>query len=823
MNVLNKLALKNLKLNKKRSIGTIIGIVLSVALICAVAGLGTSLKQTLVENAISETGYYHLEVLDITNDKLSQMKNNRDVKEIIETYHIGTSKYEYINDKDDNNFDVYSMKKEDFKKLSYELIDGKYPSNNNEIVVTKKLFINDNKKIGDTITLNLGHKSLFDSTISDTKTRTYKIVGVVSKETSMNYYGITTGEQSKYLNAYLSLNNPKEYKSTLPHILGLRNFIEVDERDLEVTKFDYNVNRELLRWETFAFSDSTVTMLYAVIGVVMAIIVGTSVFCIRNSFAISASEKRKMYGMLSSVGTTKKQLKEAVLKEGFALGLIGIPLGVISGIFAVYILIILCNKILAGALLSSGLVFHVSIMPIIIAIILGILTIYFSALGTAKKTSKISPIESLRGNDEIKIEGKKLKTPKIISKTFKTGGVIAYKNLKRSKRKYRTTVISLTVSILVFISMYSFLNESFENVSKYYTDYDYNVIVGRVYDLKDEDINKLNRVVDIKNKFIVYEIRATDKIDNPKFDKSYNKNKVDVDGETIETDTGEPAYISILALDDATFRAYVKKIGKSYEELKSKGILFDEYNAMNGNKTTKERIYDYKTGDVIKATMDSNPLEIELGIINGEKPYGLEKIYYSDGFIVVDKDYHNFDFSPKGIYIDSSDAEATVKDLQKTFEGKDITLSNMDDKVKEDKAMLLLVSIFLYGFIAVITLIGVTNIFNTITSNIELRAKEFATFKSIGMTKYEFKRMMNLETIFYSTKSLFYGIILGILGSLFVHKAFSVKFATEYIIPYKAIIVSIVAVFILVWFIMRYAINKVNRQNIMETIRNDNI
>lgn len=823
MNVLNKLALKNLKLNKKRSIGTIIGIVLSVALICAVAGLGTSLKQTLVENAISETGYYHLEVLDITNDKLTGMKNNRDVKEIIETYRIGTSKYEYINDKDDDNFDVYSMNREDFEKLSYELIEGKYPSNNNEIVVTKKLLINDNKKIGDTITLNLGYKSLFESTISDTKTKTYKIVGVVSKGTSMNYYGITTGEQSKYLNAYLSLKNPKEYKSTLPHILGLRNFIEVDERDLEVTKFDYNVNRELLRWETFAFSDSTVTMLYAVIGVVMAIIVGTSVFCIRNSFAISASEKRKMYGMLSSVGTTKKQLKEAVLKEGFALGLIGIPLGVISGIFAVYVLIILCNKILAGALLSSGLVFHVSIMPIIIAIILGILTIYFSALGTAKKTSKISPIESLRGNDEIKIEGKKLKTPKIISKTFKTGGVIAYKNLKRSKRKYRTTVISLTVSILVFISMYSFLNESFKNVSNYYTDYDYNVVMERVSDLKDEDINKLNRVVDIKNKFIVYEIRTSAKIDNPKFDKSYNKNIVDVDGETIETDTGEPAYISILALDDTTFRAYVKKIGKSYEELKSKGILFDEYNAMNGNKTTKERIYDYKTGDVIKATMDSNPLEIEIGIINGEKPYGLEKIYYSDGFIVVDKDYHNFNFSPKGIYIDSSDAEATVKDLQKTFEGKDITLSNMDDKVKEDKAMLLLVSIFLYGFIAVITLIGVTNIFNTITSNIELRAKEFATFKSIGMTKYEFKRMMNLETIFYSTKSLFYGIILGILGSLFVHKAFSVKFSAEYIIPYKAIIVSIVAVFILVWFIMRYAINKVNKQNIMETIRNDNI
>lgn len=823
MNVLNKLAFKNLKLNKKRSIGTIIGIILSVALICAVAGLGSSLKETLVNNAIDETGYYHLETLDVTKDKVDQMKNNRDVKKILEIYHIGTSKYVYAKDQDNDYFDVYSMDKDNFDDLSYKLIDGNYPSNNNEIVVTQKLLINDNKKIGDTITLNVGHSSLFSDEISNTKTKTYKIVGIISKKSEYGYYGITVNEKSDYLNAYVILKNPKEYKDTLPKILNLKNFDDVDMRDLEVTGFDYIVNRELLRWETFAFSDSTITMLYAVIGVVMFIIVATSVFCIRNSFAISSQEKRKMYGMLSSVGTTKKQLKEAVLKEGFALGFIGIPLGVMFGILAVYILVIICNKILGGALLSSGLVFHISIIPILVAVILGFLTIYFSALGSAKKTSKISPIESLRGIDDIKIKESELKTPKLISKTFRTGGVIAYKNLKRSKRKYRTTVISLTVSILVFISMSSFLNESFKNVAKYYTDYDYNVIVGGVSDLEDADVNKLNRIVNIKNKYIVYEIRSSLKLENPKFDKSYIKNMIEVEGVTINTDSGEPAYISLLALDDATFRAYTKKIGKSYEELKNKGILFDEYNAMEGNKTTKERIYSYKAGDVIKATIDSNPLEIEIGIINGEKPYGLEKIYYTDGFIVVDKDYYNLKFSPKGFYIDSSDAEATVKDLQKTYEGKDITLSNMDDKVKEDKAMLLLVSIFLYGFIAVITLIGVTNIFNTITSNVELRAKEFATLKSIGMTKKEFKRMMNLETIFYSVKSLFYGIILGIIGSVLVHKAFSVKFATNYIIPYKAIIISIIAVFILVWFIMRYAINKVNKQNIMETIRNDNI
>lgn len=818
MNVLNRLALKNLKLNKKRTIGTIIGIILSVALICAVAGLGTSLKETLVQNAIDETGYYHLEVADVTADRLTQMKNNRDVSDIIETYHIGMAEYTYANDSNDNYFNVYSIDAEDFDALSYKLLDGKLPANNNEIVVTEKLLINDNKKIGDTITLNIGHRSWLEHTIHDTETKTYKITGVVYRDSSSGYYGITTNEKSDYINAYIILKNPKKYKETIPNILGLNNYSEVDPYnlgvdfyELQTAEFYYNVNRELLRWETFAFSDSTVTMLYTLIGIIMFIIVGTSVFCIRNSFAISYQEKRRMYGMLSSVGTTKKQLKYEVLKEGFILGLIGIPIGIICGVLAVFILVRLCNLIAGEFLFDTGIVFKMSLLPVMAAVVLGVVTIYFSALGSAKRTSKITPIEALKSNDEIKITGKKLKTPRVIHAIFGTGGVIAYKNLKRSKRKYRITVISLTVSILAFISMYSFINESFQNTGNYWEDLDYNIEIRNVNELSDDEINKLEKVSDIKNKYLVYNVRATAIIENPEFDAAYEEKR-------------ELVSIGILALDDETFRSYCKKTGKSYDDLKDKGILFDDYNPWDENQTKLQRIYGYEKGDTINAVVDdSYRISVTIGELNIEKPYGLEHTHYACGFIIVNKDYYNLKLNPYGIYIDSSDAENTIRDLETAYQGKDLIFSNMEDKVREDKAMLLLTSIFLYGFIAVVTLIGVTNIFNTITSNIELRAKEFAMLKSIGMTKKEFKRMINLETVFYSAKSLFYGIILGILGSVIVHKPYADKFSSDFVIPYKAIIISIAAVLILVWAIMRYGMNKVNRQNIIETIRKDNI
>ncbi len=312
MNVLNKLALKNLKLNKKRTIGTIIGIILSVALICAVAGMGTSLQASLINNIVDETGYYHLSVDGIELNELNQIKNNRDVKSVIDTYHLGTSYYDFEMETDTNRVEVESIKKDDFDKLSYEIIEGNFPKDKDEIVLTNITLAKTGKNIGDTIELNIG-KYNFNyndrtESIDNPLHKIYKIVGVVSKNGySGRYYGITTNDTSKYFHSYIILKNPKEYQKVISQILALNDYDEVMYHDIKKTGFDYNPNNELLRWEAFKFSDETITMLYGIISIVLGVIVATSVVCIRNSFAISTQEKKKMYGMLSSLGATKNK------------------------------------------------------------------------------------------------------------------------------------------------------------------------------------------------------------------------------------------------------------------------------------------------------------------------------------------------------------------------------------------------------------------------------------------------------------------------------------------------------------------------------------
>lgn len=849
MNILNKISIRNLKLNKKRTISTIIGIILSTALICAVATMATSFQHTLMQNAINETGYYHLKLYNVTDENIKTLKNNRNIKNIFTIKEVGYGKLENGKNEDKPYLKLYSMDNKIFNELKFNLIEGRFPNNNNEIIISNHIATNGkvNYKVGDKIKLDI------DEQLTDTKQYEFTITGIIERPnysfeifSDPGYTIISTNINDGIEDAFISLKNPKEYKTSIANILGVSNYNDLF-KDIEITdgaentnpqdsapKLNYekfDVNEELLRWEVFAFSDDTVLMLYQVIAVVIFIIMFTSIFCIRNSFAIAITEKMKMYGMLASVGTTRKQIKRNVISETLILGLIGIPLGILSGIVAVIVLIKIVNLIAGDIMFGNvnGIIFKVSIYPIILAIVLSIITIYLSALSSAKKASKVSPIDLLRNSNEIKLNSKKLKVPFWVSKIFGTGGILAYKNLKRSKKKYRTTVVSLAVSIFVFISMSSFIANMFDVTGNYYKDYDYNISIGCGERPQDE-IDKISKLKYIDESYWLYEseqylkINDLSKINNVEGieleeDEYYDENLV----EYVPTGEGKVSKLQILALDNNSWNKYMKKIGANSEKLKDKGVLCDDYLYYEkSGKGITQRIYKYSVGDTITGKLDNKETSFNVGAITDIRPYGIEKSYYDGGYFIVDLDYYkDMNFKLRYISIQSSNPDGFVDEL------KSINITsgyfNISEQAKEEKSMVLIIKIFLYGFITVITLIGVTNIFNTITSNMELRQKEFAMLKSVGMTKREFNRMINLETIFYSTKALIYGIALGMIGTFALYKAFSVKFESGMYIPVKPILISVIAVFILVFIIMRYSISKINKQNTIETIRNENI
>ena len=864
MQVLTKITIKNLKLNKKRTIGTLVGIILSVALICAVAGMATSLRQSLIQTASSNTGYWHLKLSNINKEDIEKLKNNRDIKDLNIINDVGYAKLAKSANENRPYIHLYSLDEKSFNNMELELVEGTYPQNNNEIAISKSI-IDDAQvdlKIGDTITFNIGDRYIGDRMLSSgyefepaelmnepenvdlilsempedsTKetdverkeeikvnfTKEFTIVGIMSENEQpikpisfmydAGYACVTNGLDEGETNAYIAFKNPLDSETSIDEIL------RINLNSGEISEYSYSINYELLKWESFNtnLGDSSLNMMIAVAIIVIAIIILTSVYCIKNTFSISLTEKIKMYGMLSSIGATKKQIKKSVIQEGMILSLIGIPVGILVGILLVYILVIAVRGALSGIL--DIVVFKITLLPILISIILGIVTVYLSCLSAARKAKKITPLEAIKSSNDIKIKSKKIKSPKIIKKIFGVGGVIAYKNLKRSKKKYRTTVISIAMSVFVFIASSTLINYAFEAMGGYYKDYDYNI----KFSSTSSDGQELKQILNdenFSNYTLLYKTNSILKITD--------MSKLSEFGKTvfIENDLykNNEIPIEIYGLNSEDFKEYLEKLGVDYDKNKDKAVLLDYYSLYKEGKTIKNRLLTYSPNDSISGNVEDKEFNVSISKITETVPDGLEGTYFYSAVIVLNIDEYgnNFNFVPNMLTTNSEEPDDLAKRSQKY---DNMYVTNIASEVRFYDSVRLVVYIFAYGFIGIITLIGVTNIFNTLTSNIDLRQREFAMLKSIGMTKKEFNKMINLETLFYSLKALIFGIVLGLIASFAIYKAFAQSLDYGFKIPMQAILISILFVFVIVFIIMKFAIGKINKQNIIDTIRKENI
>jgi len=586
-----------------------------------------------------------------------------------------------------------------------------------------------------------------------------------------------------------------------------------------------NVNTYLIALETNPISNSGIGGLGIVVGIVIGIIVFTSIFCIKNSFDISITEKIKQYGMLRSVGATKKQIKRNVFYEATILGIIGIPLGILLGFIASRILIVISNYYLADGFAEGlKLEFAFSWLAIIVAIILGIVTIYFSAFRSAKRASKVSPIDSIRNSANIKINPKKIKSPKLIKNIFGMGGEISFKNLKRNKKKYRTTVISIVVSVFVFIALSGFMGLAFQQVDHELEISDFNISLS-TSNMNTESYNKFIETTKL-NGIEDYSIFRNSEIS---FTGShYNKEYQEL--LKLELNPNTPNYLSIISIGKEQYKKYVNSLGLNYDDIKDKAILVDKeyvttYDDNDKLITKYIREFDFNKGDVIDSTITSTNknVKFEIGEVTEIKPFGLKGIN-ARWIIVSDEVFDEVAKSPSlAIYYKSKDANKLQNELDEYLKGENYSINNIDENVKTMSKLFTLIGIFLYGFIIVISLIGITNIFNTITTNMELRKQEFAMLKSIGMTTKEFNRMIRLESLFMGIKSLFFGVPIGVALSYVIYHFLSEESGLPYKLPIVAIIIAVVVVFILISLIMKYSMSKINKQNTIETIRNENI
>lgn len=895
MNVLRKCCYRTMKENRRRTVAMILGVMLATALITGTACLLSSWRSSMAESARRENGDWHYAFFRMKSDKLRYISENRNVAEYGVVKHLGwvqeTNRYNtrYIQ--------VSAADDRILSSLGLCLTEGRLPETDGEIIVGE-YFLDDAKYalgqrlyIGDSITLPVGNRMLGDQVLADDlsfqegerleidEEKTYTIVGTVEyiqvgKMSVADHMVITRSVGDKMpetVDVYAKYTDwgLDHQAQVTAGILGVSEELFRKEAEsctpeelAELTKTAKRVSRndDFLFWKRLDIFDEYVFELLVALCSLTAVgfyfIMLASAFCIRASFEISLADKMKLCGRLASVGTTKRQMRKIVYYEAGALSAAGIPLGVLMGHLGCWILVKALGNYLEETR-NFRMYFATSPGAVLFAAALSLATVYYSAGRSVRKASRISPMEAIRQNEAIKIGRKGMKCPGWVKKCFGVGGSIAYKNRRRAKAKYLPTVISIAVSVAMFIGIGAFMAVRTQIREKYQKE-ESDLVIYMYGEDAYENAKMIMRMEGVEE----YHAQRFGSLMLKAYQIPYTERGKRHAFIFHEEDLEEDKSLYLYSMDEASYQKYCKEIGADPEQAKDKAIVLaylveEESDEKGETVSVKKDLMQYHPGDVIMgkpgAVMynrelsweeriekleELEPLSLEVYCQTNEAPGWWKHRDSGSTLVIVSEEWmdrHAVEIGAgaMGATVDMNFKRLTTADIleEKIQElNLDCGINNYAAQYRSDTAPYTVASSIFYLLAAVITLIGVTNIFNTVTTNMEQRASEFAMLRSVGMTEKEFRRMIWLEGFFWGGQALLFGFPFGMAISwmiqmtawMFIHPA-GQGLTPKFHFPFLGILIAAAAVFALLFGIMRYSMNRINRRNIIETIRSENI
>lgn len=907
MNVFNKLTIKYLKRNKTRTFVTILGIVLSAAMICGITTFATSIQNYMLRGAIYSEGQWHGSMFNTDQNTASEVLNNSKVETGTLLQQLGYAMldgsknefkpYIYVLGADENAQSV----------MQIHITSGSYPTSAAEILLPEHIISGGGMtyQIGDTISLDLGerneggiyryqdtpcyaieyvagvdHRVKAEETIEVRQNRTYKVVGFyermsskVEPYTAPGYTALTlmdseVGTQCKY-SVLFEMKDPSDVYLFMD---GLDSFGVV--------------NSDVLTYLGVSRNNTFLTVLYALAAIIIMIVMFISVALIYNAFAISVSERTKQFGLLSSVGATKKQLRKMVFFEAFAVSSVGVPLGVFSGLAVTGVALALLGDKFGALGYSVDMKLSVSIASIVIAVIVSFITVMISAWIPSKRAIKISAIEAIRQTTDIKTNDKPVKTSKLTYLLFGLPGVLANSYYKRNRKKYRTTIVSLFTSIVLFVSASSFGNYLMATVEggfgtskcdlgfvtelpkgsqltaddllsitaddkgieqsvyaqEYYilAEIDKNLVteesLTHLAPLSDSTVEVTGDVYFVNDSEFIRLLGEHDLEETEYFNPS-NPLGIAVEGNTLIPDRNSGKYIKmdLLNSDSGVFTGTKRKYIDGYKIHNQKTIDGIEYYIYKSEDGVKEDIqltaaeanvaFTIRTGK----TINESPFYIENNSNNIKVIYPISMKEY-----VVTEPMVNFTSDLYNFYYTSSDHKVGQKSLTATLSENEIKVELPPDEnldmitnyaVKEDtnRNMNTIIQVFSYGLIVMISLVSAANVFNTVSTNINLRRREFAMLKTVGMTQKGFNKMMNYECLLYGSRALLFGLPVSVGITYLIYRATTSGFALEFHLPLGAMAIATFSVFLVVFSTMMYSMSKIKNDNPIDALKNENI
>lgn len=858
MNIFNKVALQGLKNNRTRTLVTIIGVVLSAAMITAVATFGISLLNYMANGAAQKYGGWHVEFLDVDSSFVQKQTYNDKVANTAIFENIGYAKLDGGKNPNKPYLFIAGFNEKTFDALPITLFSGRLPKNSREILVSGSIMTKGGVQVtvGDTLTLAVGSRmngnekfGQSDPYVAESETlvqqgeRTYKVVGICQtprfeEDSAPGYTVITTrdaADTADDLSLFVTLKNPREVHAYAKSTAGSHGYI---------------LNNAVLRFMGLSDDNIFNTLLYSVGGIVVLIIMIGSILLIYNSFNISLNERTHQFGILSSVGATAKQLRNSVLFEGLCIGTVGIPIGVLLGIGSTGLVISAVAKNFGNIFYDNvPLIMTVSIPAIIAAAAVSMVTIMISAYIPAKKAASTPVMECIRQTNEVKVEFKAVKTSKLAQRIYGLEGTLALKNFKRNKKRYRSIVLSLVLSVVLFISASAFVTylKYTSKQAEVYTTYD---IGFATQDMEDSEMLKLYDKLKTADGIYESSYQALMRYSCAAKARNLSDDYWEYGGSHSPEETVNLP-MEIQFIDDNCYLNIIKKLGLSPEKytgknakmiavakmkghsnpgdepdqfidmFKSSSLNFTIAPKING-KSKMEQGQNVSIKFVEIVPPDTLPI---LGNSGGKDPFFFRiMVPYS---LKEKFETHDTHVAIKGLTFRSKNSTQSVSEMKRMLQDDGVTANyNLYNNCKildDSRNMIFISNVFAYTFIIMISLIAIANVFNTISTNIKLRRRELAMLRSVGMSERDFQKMMNFECTFYGMKALLFGLPIAIISSWLIYKGMVGGGAEniDFVLPWGSIGISVFSVFLVVFITMLYAISKIKKENIIDALRDD--
>ena len=857
MNIFNKVAMQGLKKNRTRTIVTIIGVILSAAMITAVTTFGVSLMNYMAEVAASKYGDWQVAYLDADSSFKKEISSDKKVEKAVSFENIGYARSEAGENPNKPYFFIAGFSQKTFDALPVTLVSGRLPDNDREILLSGKATTEGGASyaLGDTISLAVGSRLEGDKKLSQSdpykagteifapqEEKEYTVVGicrtpVFEEDSSPGYTLITRNEESMQgaeFSVFVSLWNPRQIHSFAKSAGDGHAYI---------------LNHNVLR--IMGLSDDPSdrvfnALLYSAGVIVIAIIMVGSIFLIYNSFSISLNERMRQIGILSSVGATSKQLRNSVLFEGLCIGVVGIPAGVCLGLASIGLIISGITKKLSSIFYTGvSLTMDISALAIIGAAAISMITILVSAYIPARKAAKTPVMDCIRQTNEIKVEAKAVRISRTTRRICGLEGTLALKNFKRNKKRYRSIVLSLALSIVLFVSTSALVTSMNHETkqAKVVTSYDIGFGTQAMDDadmLNLYDKLKLAEGVTESSYQDVVEYMCT--VSPGELTEDYWKA---AGGQSSDETVKLP--MDIQFLDDNAYLKIVKDLGLPTEEYAGESGKIIAVGKVNDEKA--EGVKDLKDM-FISPSMDLAVMpkaNAEAGEAQNQnisvtfvetvppdsppiagaaeqRPYSFQVMApWSMKAYLYPAD-NPADLKVKGLTFQSENPPKSEKEMKTIIQEASLTSAytfmNTSDALEEGRNYIFVANVFSYTFIIMISLIAIANVFNTISTNIKLRRRELAMLRSVGMSDRDFNKMMRFECAFYGVRSLLFGLPVAIISSWMICKTMMVD-SHRFVLPWASIGISIISVFLVIFITMLYAVSKIKKENIIDALRDD--